>query len=262
MNCKTIPLVAAAVVLAYSVGCTTDKIHSVMRAKPSPISDFLPDHKLLVKQADTFPFHYFYMKPDHPRYEYVRIAPVDTSYLRKSSSWAEFDKKLNGKLGDDVSALADFMRKAYVQAFEKCSEPLKLTVTERTDLPNTLVLETALIALAPTKAELNVAGTAASFALPVLGAAACYASAGQIIVECRMKDAKTGEVIAMYADTEDDPAALIPVAQMTWTSSARINIKTLAAQTAKVLAVPNYEKIRRDFPVGFVTRIVDGNLDK
>jgi len=261
-----LPVLAVVISLFSVTGCKTDdpqtdKVHSALRPVAAPLSDYLPHHELLARQADTFPFHYFYVDPNFGVYDHIRIAPVDTSYLRETGAWAAYDQKLSGTLGEDVAKVADFMRKAYVEAFEKADVGPRLSVTERTDLPKTLVLEPALIALIPSKAELNALGLAGSFFVPGLGIITSLASAGSVTIECRLRDAQTGRIVAMYATTEKDPVALIPVANFTWTSTARINIKTVAANTAKVLAAKDPRKIRRDFPIRFATRIKDGKLD-
>jgi len=248
-------------VLVVAAGCSTDKLHERMRAKAAEVSDFLPNHELLVQQPATFPFHYFYLKENASAYEHVHVAPVDMDGLRKSDGWAEFDKALGGKLGADVNDLCDFMRKAYEQAFRRMTGPGTLKVVDGKTLPKTLVVETAIVAVKPTKAELNVAGAAASFVCPVIGVATSVMSTGSITVECRVRDAATGEIVAMYADTEKDPAAVIPVASLTWLHSARINIKTVAANTAKVLAAKDYRTVRRDFPIRFAAKIKDASLD-
>jgi len=253
------------VLLVLVAGCSTDRVHEHLRADAEPLSDFLPNHRLLVKQPATFPFHYFYLKKNAPVYENVYIAPVSIDSLRKSNGWAEFDKALSGKLGSQVGDLRDFMRKAYEQAFRRQSQvsDRHLKVVDRADRPKTLVVETAIVAVKPTKAELNALGTAASFVVPGIGIVASLASEGSITVECRVRDARTGEIVAMYADTETDPKAVLPVASFTWLSSARINIKMIADQTAKVLAAKDsWRSVRRDFPVRFASLINDADLDE
>jgi len=256
--------VSFALSLILAVGCSTDRVQERMRAKAADMSDFLPDHELLVKQPATFPFHYFYLKENAPVYENVHVAPVSIDGLRKSDGWAEFDKALSGRLGSQVGDLRDFMRKAYEQAFRRQSQvsDRHLKVVDSADRPKTLVVETAIVAVKPTKAELNAAGTAASFAVPGIGLVTSLASEGSITVECRVRDAGTGEIIAMYANTENDPKAVLPVASFTWLNSARINIKMIADQTAKVLAAKDYRTVRRAFPIRFAARIKDAKLDE
>jgi len=251
--------------LAMSVlavaGCKSDDVHAKLRADPSPISSFIPDHNLLVRQPDTFPFHYFYLDEQAKAYENIYIAPANIDRLKESSAWAEFDKKLAGNLGRDVEYLREFMRKAYVQGFEKETSKAKLKVVEDRNLPNTLVLEPAIIAIAPSKAELKAVAVVGVFVCPVLGAVSLLGS-GSINVECVIRDAQTNKIVAMYADTEKDPNALYNAAAFTWTGTARINIKEIAENTAKVLSAKDYKTIRRQFPVRFSALVKDAYLDK
>lgn len=254
----------AAVVFGLSLvtGCEMGKVHSVLRTSPAPLSGFLPNHRLLVRQPDSFPFHYFYLKKDLPAYENIHIAPVNIQYLRESSGWAKFDRMLSGRLGSDIEDLARFMRRAYIQAFRKANVRPKLRVVSRRDLPRTLVLETAIVGLVPSKAELNALGLAGSFIIPGIGLVTSFVSSGSVTIECRIKDGRTGQILAMYANTETDPKALLSISGYTWLTTARINIKTMAAQTARVLAAKDYQSVERDFPLRFISLIQEGELDK
>jgi len=183
-----------------NLNINTDKFHSALRADPPILSSFLPNHELLKRQPDTFPFHYFYRKGSLGAYKRVCVAPVDLKHLRESSAWADLDKKMSGQFGNNVAALCDFMHAAYRQAFE--DDPSgRFSVTDEKGRSDTLVIEPALIAVVPSKAELQAAGIVASaLVFPGLGAVSSVASAGSIAVECRIRDARTDEIVAMYAD--------------------------------------------------------------
>ena len=68
-----------------------------------------------------------------------------------------------------------------------------------------------------------------------------------------MKNASTGEIVAMYADNENDPAAVIPIAGLSWLSSAKNNIRALAEQTAEVFNSNDRQSIKRGAPIKFIT---------
>lgn len=245
--------------LVIAAGCTTEKIHKTMRAKPVEISEFLPNQERLVRQPDTFPFHYFYLKENLPAYENVYVAPVSTETLRKSEGWAKLDHELSAQMGTKVDDLAAFTRTAYQKAFaDQKLTGGRFKVVDRDDLPNTLVVEPAIVSIVPTKAELNAVGTAASIVLLMpIGIVTSAASAGAITVECRIRDAATKEIVAMYADTESDPKAVFNPASFTFMNSARINVKMIAGQTARLMAAEDYRTICRDFPIRFSALIKD-----
>ena len=260
-----IPVLLCAVLGCVEGRTPREKFHSRMRAYPAPLSAFLPDHKLLKKQPNTFPFHYFYLKENARHYDRVYIAPADISQLRESSGWADFDKAMSGTFGTKMEELTAYMQKAYRLAFQKGAAASDLQVIDTPDKkPGTLVVETAIIAYCPTKAEVTALGAVSSFFVPVVGTvAASMIGSGSITIECRLKDAATGEIVSMYATTESDPKALINVAQFTWSTSAQINIKQVAAYTAQVyLAARDYRKVHRKFPVSWTSLIKDADLDE
>jgi len=257
--------------LSLVAGCVsgdtpTEKFHARMRAKAIPPSDFLPNHELLVKQADHFPFHYFYLKKKVSDYQYVYIAPVDATRIIVSKGWSQVQKKAIEATGKNLDKLCDFTRKAFEQAFRKQMKAKgvtdRLVVTDRKDLPNTLIIEPAFIAIAPTKAELNIIGTTASFFVFGTDIVAGLLASGSVDMECRIRDAQTGEIVAMFADTEGDPNALLPVSGYSWTAATRINVKEIARHTAVLLSAEDYRVIRRKFPVKIISRLKDADLDK
>lgn len=244
-------------------GCTTDKVHSWMRADPAELSDFLPERERLVRQPDTSPFHYFWCDEDAlvaAKFKNVHIAPVDTSYLREGKAVDSLRDKIIG-YDDEITSLAEYARKAYVKAFEKREERTGLKVVDSPDVPQTLVIEPAIIAFVPTRAVLNALGIAGSFVVPGVDLVTDYLATGLVVVECRVRDSGTKKVVAMYADTENDPNALIQVAKLTFTSSAKINIKRIAEETAECCAVGDYSKMRRSFPFEFITLPTEASLE-
>ena len=94
------------------------------------------------------------------------------------------------------------------------------------------------------------------------GAAASLISSGSMTMECRIRDAKTGEIIAMFSDTESDPKAVLSVSSFSRTASTRINVKEIARMTAEVLAAKDYRTVKRKFPFKVISKIVDANLDE
>lgn len=248
--------------LAHVTNLNADAVHNVMRADPPTLTSFLPNHELLKRQPDTFPFHYFYRKRSLDAYKRVYVAPVDSENLRESSAWAELDEQMAGEFGNDVASLCKFMREAYRQAFESEASG-RFSVTDKKNQPDTLVIEPALIAVVPSKAELQAAGiVASSLVFPGFGAMASVVSAGSVVVECRVRDARTNEIVAMYADAEKDPNALIPTARLTWSYAGRINVKAIAGMTVKVLEAEDVTTVRRDFPVRLTALIKDAQIDE
>lgn len=259
-----------------ATGCSTDKIHEWMRADPVKLTDFLPGNERLVRRPDTFPFHYSWMNTNAvlaADFKNVYIAPFDVSYLRKGREYDRLkDKAMSGMdsvrdslidLDGAIDDLGDYGRKVFVQSFKAREKETMLKVVDDPSLPNTMILELAITAFVPTRAAVEVVGTVGSFFCPIpgVGLVADYLAAGSLAVECRARDSVSKEVVAMFADTEGEPAALLQFSKYTYTSSAKINLKGIAAQTVECCVVEDASQLRRAFPFGFIALPWESSLD-
>lgn len=247
-----------------------------MRAEPVRLTDFLPGNERLVRRADTFPFHYTWMNTNavlKADFKNVYIAPFDVSYLRKGKEYDKMkDKAMSGydqmrdalvNLDSAIDELGDYGRKAFVQAFKAREKETLLKVVDNPSLAHTMILEMAITAFVPTRAEVEVVGTVGSFFCPIpgVGLVADYLAAGSLAVECRVRDSVTKDVVAMFADTEGEPSALLQFSKYTYTSSAKINLKRIAAQTVECCAVEDASHLRRAFPFGFIALPWESSLN-
>ena len=258
---------------ALAAGCSTDKIHEWTRAKPVPLTDFLPENERLVRRADTFLVHYTWLDTNAvvaAEFENVYIAPFDVSRLRKGKGYDQLkdktvDKAMSGydkvrenlvDLDKAIDDLGEYGREVFVKTFRKHTRETNLRVVDDPKLPHTMVLEFAITAFVPTRAEIEVVGFVGGLFCPIpgVGLVADYLSAGSIAVECRARDSGTGRIVAMFADTEGEPGALLQYSKYAYTSGAKINLKKLAEEC--VLAcktkVEDRAGLRRSFPLDFI----------
>ena len=258
---------------ALAAGCSTDKIHEWTRAKPVPLTDFLPENERLVRRADTFLVHYTWLDTNAvatAEFENVYIAPFDVSRLRKGKGYDQLkdgavDKAMSGydkvranlvDLDKAIDDLGEYGREVFVKTFRKHTRETNLRVVDDPKLPHTMVLEFAITAFVPTRAEIEVVGFVGGLFCPIpgVGLVADYLSAGSIAVECRVRDSGTGRIVAMFADTEGEPSALLQYSKYAYTSGAKINLKKLAEEC--VLAcktkVEDRAGLRRSFPLDFI----------
>ena len=254
-------IVFGAVVVVLAAGCSTDRIHSWMRAKPAELTDFLPHHERLVRQPDTFPVHYTWMDTNavvKADFKNVHIAPFDLSYLRKGNGYDEWRDKVAG-LDDAITELGEYGRKALVKAFKD----RKIPVVDDPKTPHTAVFEFAITAFVPTRAEIEVVGTVGSFFCPVpgVGLVADCLAAGSLAIECRVRDSATKEIVLMFADAEGEPSALLQFAKYTYTSAAKINLKRIARDVAESCAIDDASRMRRDFPFSFIALPWESSLN-
>ena len=83
----------------------------------------------------------------------------------------------------DLRDLAEFAHKAYCKAFKSQEKTIGVTVVDSPDVPNTLVVESAIVAFAPTKSGVYIAGQIGDFFVPCLGMGTDAISAGTIAAE-------------------------------------------------------------------------------
>ena len=258
---KTKYILALTALLAL-VGCKST-LTSWLRANPVPLTDFVPHHEKLRRMDDSCPFHYYWADLDAlmaADLKHVYIAPVDTGYLQKGNAWDEFAKGIT-TADKDLQDLADFAQLAYYKAFKSQEQAIGVTVVDSPDVPNTLVVESAIVAFAPTKSTVYAAGMVGDFFVPCLGLVTDAISSGTIAVETRARIGKDGPIVAVLATTENDPNALISLSKLTWTTPAKINIKRIAIQTASSCTVDKMEDLDRGYPIEFFSTFSDADLD-
>lgn len=258
---KTKTLLVLTALLAL-VGCKST-LTSWMRADPVPLTNFLPHHEKLRRMDDTCPFHYYWADLDKliaAGVKHVYIAPVDMSYLQRGNAWNELVKSIT-TADKDLQELAEFARKAYIKAFKSQEKAIGVTVVDSPDVPNTLIVESAIVAFAPTKSTIYAAGMVGDFFVPCLGLVTDAISSGTIAVESRARLGKDGPIVAVLATTENDPNALVSLAKFSWTTPAKINLKRIAIQTASSCSVDKMEDLDRGYPIEFISTFSDADLD-
>ncbi len=244
------------------VGCKST-LTSWLRADPVPLTDFVPHHENLRLMDASCPFHYYWA--DLPTIEsagikHIYIAPVEMGYLQKGNAWDEFAKNLT-TAEEDLQDLAEYAHTAYYKAFKSQEQAIGVTIVDSPDVPNTLVVESAIVAFAPTKSGVYAAGMVGDFFVPCLGLVTGAISSGTIAVETRARIGKDGPIVAVLTDTENDPDALISLSKFTWTTPAKINLKRIAIQTASSCSVDKMEDLDRGYPIEFVSSFSDADLD-
>lgn len=256
---KTVLVLTALLAL---VGCKST-LTSWMRADPVPLTNFLPHHEKLRRMDDSCPFHYYWADLDKlmaAGVKHVYIAPVDMSYLQRGNAWNELAKSIT-TADEDLKELAEFAHKAYYKAFKSQEKAIGVTVVDSPDVPNTIVVESAIVAFAPTKSTIYAAGMVGDFFVPCLGLVTDAISSGTIAVESRARLGKDGPIVAVLATTENDPNALVSLAKFSWTTPAKINLKRIAIQTASSCSVDKMEDLDRGYPIEFISTFSDADLD-
>ena len=259
---KNTPYIVVAAGLLALAGCKST-LTSWLRAEAVPLTDFLPHHEKLQRMPAACPFHWYWADLEAleaANLKHIYIAPVETGYLQKGSFWQEMAENI-ATAEEDLKDLAEYARLAYYKAFKSQEKAIGVTVVDSPDVPNTLVVESAIVAFAPTKSSLYAAGMVGDFFVPCLGIVTDAISSGTIAVETRARIGKDGPIVAILADTENDPDALFSFAKFSWTTPAKINLKRIAMQTASSCTVDKMEDLDRGYPIEFISTFSDSDLD-
>jgi hypothetical protein len=217
------------------------------KAKPAKPAGFADD--ALMSSDKSLPFHKAWHKPGHDgsKYKLLYVAPVNTSYMLQTTDWQKGERK--DQITKDVGRLGEYAQNAMKKAFRADKNKRFTVVDDRPNTPDALIFEMALIEVVPSKVTLNALGYAPFFvgtALTVVRGLANDVSSTAF--EARVRDAATGEIVAMYADREQQQTAPISVRGLTWYSHAEVAISQWAAQFVQLANRRDGQRIKDSDP--------------
>jgi Protein of unknown function (DUF3313) len=223
-----------AIVLLILAAAAVGVTGCIQKAKPANPSGFIPDKEL--EKPSDLPFQKAWRKKDldWSHYREIYIAPWNTEHLREMNWWEKLER--GEKVKEDAKELAGYARGVFEEAFRM--DPKHRFIVVEQPGPNTLVAEFALVEVVPNKVVLDALGYAAG---PVAGAAGTAASNVQtatthstVAFEARMKDGGTNDVVAMFADREQQKFSLVNVKDLTWYGHAKSILREWADQFVKI----------------------------
>jgi hypothetical protein len=232
----TLRMTAVVIVAALSL--------TACKAKEAPTSDFIANPELMARDQ-TYPFQraYWNHKYDSKSFTEIMIAPVDTHYVMGQNMWehvntAGIDPDQPKK---DIQALADYTRQSFTRAF--ADDPRHRFKVVQVAGPKTLILETALTQVVPSKAALNAIGyvTFVPAVIAVAGPAVTDSQdngKGVVAMEGRIRHGGNGEVIGMFQDRQNPPTALVDLKAVTWWAPAQKIVDDWGAQLVAVANRP------------------------
>ena len=219
-------LVLLAAVASAGAGC-------IRKAKPASPAGFIPPES--PEKPSDLPFHKAWRSlPNWDRFTEIYIAPFNTEFLREMTWWEKLER--GEKVKQDAVELAAYAREEFEEAFR--DDPKKrLQVVDKPG-PKTLVLEVALTEVVPNKVVLDALGYAAG---PVAGPAGSAAANVQtattqstVSFEARVRDGGTNEVVAMFADREQEKYFPVNLKDVTWYGHAKAILREWAKQFVHV----------------------------
>ena len=235
---------SAVLIAVVAAGCTTT--NKVLKAKPGEDSGFLENADQMKENRARAPFHRIWVDPAYNATNYgsLLVAPVNTDYVEAQSSWAKTNVR-QFRIKDDLKMIGTEFHDIVQKKFRE-SKQNRFAIVEA-PRGDTMILELAITQLVPNKAFLGAIGLAAWAApLPIgvpVGMLATFADDGWMAIEGRVRDAKSGAVVAMFADREAAKTRVVDVEAMTWYGQARESMNDWGDQFVLIANTPKDVKV-------------------
>ncbi len=210
-----------------------------------PPSAFSESSQMTKQKKVPFKKAWFAPGWNGPERTSIVIAPVDTRLVKQTSWWRKaHEKGKTAELAEDLQELADFTREEFQDAFREDDER-RFAVLDSPQA-GSVIFELAIVDVEPNKKSLGAIGLAATILSAPFGVAilAKEGAKGGVAIEGRMKDAQTGEVIALFADREGGKFAPINVARATAFGEVQKSIREWSEQWVKVVNAEPGEKVK------------------
>ncbi len=223
------PLLAIILINVMLSGC------AAMKADPSTGAGFVPMEQMS-KQGDL-PFNKAWVKKDlnWKQYQTIYVKPVNTGYLMETDAWKENFRQ--GHMKEDAQELGRYMEDRFRGAFVTGADNQFRVVSSPE--PGSLTLDLALTELVPSNVVLEAlryapyGGMAAATLLSRTTGAVCT-----VAFEAKVRDSKSGTVVAMFADRETQKFKIVDFKAFTWYGNAKNTIDEWADQFVLVVNKP------------------------
>ncbi len=201
------------ILLCALVSCESANI--LLKAKPVPLSPFLEHPTAMRVERERMPVHGLWRTDNEGALKRVLakkelyIAPVQLEYLRPIKKPLVRYEVSQGTVELDMYGMADLLRNEFEDSFSRSPSP-RYSITPRPSAQS-VTLELALIELNPTSPTGNAVKTAAKFFVGPLASLGGFFTKGNVAIEGKVRNSKTGELIFEFADNEADRMTLYSV---------------------------------------------------
>ena len=201
-----------ALLLALPACSSTNRL---LKAQPVGLSPFFEQPWLAQDASKQLGFQKIWTPPD-PQVlaagkakRKLYIAPVTLAYLRPLNRALSSGEVAWGGVQRRQADVAARLREEFISAFRRSPTPLYRLVSQPGK--DTLTLQLAVIELNPTSPKGNVMVTVLKFVVtPVIGLAA-YFTKGNMAIEGKVVDSRSGRAFFQFADNESDKLTFINV---------------------------------------------------
>jgi len=206
----------------------------VLKASPAPPTPFLDHPQTMSADPARAPFDKVWYNPSPRAWDRVKgfdrvvILPVNTSYL-----------KLRPRQQEDVANMAAYMREQFQQEFAKGGKyHVMLKPGGRT-----LEIQLALVELKPTNVPGNLISTGAGVVVPGANFVGEQLTHGNIAFEAKLRNGETGELLAEFADRENDKLAPLSFRDYSANAHSRRAVQDWAKQMEELASTPRSHKV-------------------
>ncbi len=197
-----------ACLLALLVLPSCSSTNRLLKAKPAKLSPFFEQPELANDARKQLPFHKIWMTRDHEleaisvKKTQLYVAPVSLHYLRPVQKALVRNEIAIGSIDRREAEMAHKLRNEFAKAYLRSPSPRYRIV--QSPGPDTLTLEMAIVELNPTSPKGNAVKTALKFVVGPVASLGGYFTKGNMAIEGKVRDSKSGKVFFQFADNEAD----------------------------------------------------------
>ena len=230
--------------------CSCHSTNRLLKAGPTKLSPFLAQQSNMVSMPDRLPFHKIWWPKDErviPKaasQSTIFIAPVRLDYLRPLKKPLVRKEVEAGSIQRREREIAFLIRNEFGRAFLTSPSPyhrFRLATTPRAD---SVTLELALIELNPTSPKGNAVKTGLKFVVGPVAGLGSYFTQGNIAIEGKLRNTRTGELLFEFADNQSDKMTFYSVRDFQPYGHATHTIKDWARQFEEFTRTRAHERVK------------------
>ncbi|MDB6120561.1 MAG: hypothetical protein JWO08_4342 [Verrucomicrobiaceae bacterium] len=199
---------AAFVWLALFVLCSCQSTNRLLKAGAAKPSPFLEHQAQLTTYRERLPFHKFWWPTDRSainraaKQTSIYIAPVRLDFLRQIKKPLPRKEVETGSILRREREMAFLLRNEFGRAFLRSPAPRYRLASKPN--PESVTLELALVELNPTSPKGNAVKTGLKFVVGPIAGLGSLLTAGNIAIEGKLRNTRTGELLFEFADNQGD----------------------------------------------------------
>ena len=184
----------------------------LLKAKPTALSKAFDRPSLATDCQRNLPFQKLWITPDRKMKseamtkKKLYVAPVSLAQLRPVAKPLIQSEIATGYIDRNEMGMAAQLRREFIRAFQQSPRP-RYQVVSRPG-KDTLTLQLSIIELSPTSARGNAAKTAIGLVIGPLSGLAGRFTKGNMAIEGKLLDSKSGKTFIQFADNESDRMTL------------------------------------------------------